>query len=505
MSNFLTVQAQRFRLAGSGITSSATTIVLQSFKTPAGTNIVTADFGAIGYLTLDPGTSKEEVISFTTVTQNADGTATLTGVTRGLGFTTPYTTVSANQLSHAGGSVAVLSNPSAFYNKFPAKANDETITGYWTAPDPLSSQGIVTRDYMISLINGGTVSIDSLKVAGTAGETVAAGNLIYFKTSDAQWWKTDADTAATVEGVLLGLAQGSGTAGNSIAGGVLIRGLDLNQSGLSAGSNYYAGNTAGAISSSAGTTSKIIGVAKSTTSIYFDPVFNSALTASEKAAIAGGSTFGTPSGTNKFITQDYNASATGLPVVRVYLTASSPATWTKPAGLKYVVVEVQAGGGAGGIGGGNANDRGSGGGAGGYSKKTIAVATLGATETVTIGAAAGNSSFGAHATTTGGSAGVNATSGIILGGAGGAGASGDINVTGNYGWNAVTYDAAVFTSGRGAESKFGQGGREVTSNSAGNAAVGYGSGGGGGWGSAGNPVAAGAGAPGIVIVTEYYS
>src|SRR3990167_7532302 len=38
------------------------------------------------------------------------------------------------------------------------------------------------------------------------------------------------------------------------------------------------------------------------------------------------------------------------PVVRTYLTAGSPATWTKPSGLKYVIVEVQAGGGAGGNG-----------------------------------------------------------------------------------------------------------------------------------------------------------
>ena len=43
----------------------------------------------------------------------------------------------------------------------------------------------------------------------------------------------------------------------------------------------------------------------------------------EDAAMAGGSTFGTPSASNKFLTQDYNSSATGLPVVRRYTTTDT--------------------------------------------------------------------------------------------------------------------------------------------------------------------------------------
>ncbi|MBP7118924.1 hypothetical protein KBA63_02450, partial [Candidatus Woesebacteria bacterium] len=43
------------------------------------------------------------------------------------------------------------------------------------------------------------------------------------------------------------------------------------------------------------------------------------------AALAGGGSFGTPSSTNKFITQEYELST--IPVTRVY---TSGATWTKP-------------------------------------------------------------------------------------------------------------------------------------------------------------------------------
>lgn len=246
-------------------------------------------------------------------------------------------------------------------------------------------------------------------------------------------------------------------------------------------------------------------------------------TTGENDALAGGSTFGTPSSTNKFITQDYNSSATGLPVVRTYLNAASPATWTKPAGLKYVVVEVQAGGGGGGgleaPASGN-EKRGGGGGSGGYSKKLIAVASLGATETVTIGAAGtagssgnggagGNSSFGTHATTTGGAGGVGSSSGsgsIGAGGAGGTASSGDINISGQNGERGFSTDVS---SGAGGSSLLGAGGqsvKDVGSGAVGENGSGYGSGGSGGVTKYDNGAkAGGAGAAGIVIVTEYFS
>ena len=219
----------------------------------------------------------------------------------------------------------------------------------------------------------------------------------------------------------------------------------------------------------------------------------------ENDAMLGGSTFGTPSSTNKYITQDYNASATGAPVVRTYLNAASPATWTKPAGLKYVVVEVQAAGGNGGNAS-SASDAGSGGGAGGYSKKLIAVATLGTTETVTIGAVGANSSFGSHATANAGSNG--STGGV--GGAGGTSASGDINVKGGGGGAGSTGSTGV--SGVGGNSFFGSGGPAVLGNDTDGVAGGnYGGGGGGASTQSSGTQTGGAGGPAIVTVTEYYS
>lgn len=209
--------------------------------------------------------------------------------------------------------------------------------------------------------------------------------------------------------------------------------------------------------------------------------------------------------------------ASQMPIVRTYLNAGSPATWTKPAGLKYVVVEVQAGGG--GSGGTTSVDKGTGGGGGGgYSRKIIASASLGATETVTTGAGGsagagtggtggtgGSSSFGVHATATGGIGGELTG----LGGRGGGGASGDVNHYGSAGGSGVSVAGAP-VGGAGGSSHLGGGGQPAFTNGGGvvtgSAGDVYGGGGGGSVsGSSGNDSAGAVGAAGIVIVTEYYS
>lgn len=319
--NFTPVQAQKFTLAGSGVSTNATSIILSSFKLPDGSTTITmSNFGDIGYGTLEPGTSREEQISFTGVTQNGDGTATLTGVTRGLRFVAPYDEVTANKKLHAGGAVFVLSNTAAFYAELGGKDNDETVTGLWTftqfpeksgTTTPTDADQFATKAYVDATATGSAV-YDQNIVAGVAGETLAAGNLVYFKTSDGRWWLTDADTAATVDGVILGFAQGAATAG--VAVNVVIGGVDKNQSGLTAGTTYYASNTAGALSSSAGTVERIVGKALTTTSIILNPNFAVIPTADEKEALVGSS--GTPSSANKFITADDVAENTASKIIR---------------------------------------------------------------------------------------------------------------------------------------------------------------------------------------------
>ncbi len=123
------IQAQPFSLAGSGASIGDTTIILQSMVGIDGTNITTTDLGDICYGTLEPGNgTQEEAFQFTGITQNSNGTATLTGVSTLL-FKYPYTVTSGLAKTHAGASKVVLSNDAAFYNNILSYINSTASSG----------------------------------------------------------------------------------------------------------------------------------------------------------------------------------------------------------------------------------------------------------------------------------------------------------------------------------------------------------------------------------------
>ena len=105
----------------SSIGSTNTTITLSSFKEPVSEIPITmASLDSdIGYATIDPQSpTRKEFISFTGITQNANGSAQLTGVTRGLGFTSPFTASSTLRKSHPGQSIFILSDPPQLFNEY---------------------------------------------------------------------------------------------------------------------------------------------------------------------------------------------------------------------------------------------------------------------------------------------------------------------------------------------------------------------------------------------------
>jgi len=452
------VQTQKTTLYGSGVSSSDTSIVLSNFVLPDGETLITMTaFGSIGFGTIEPGTAREEQISFTGITQNGDDTATLTGVTRGLNFVSPYDETSAYKFAHAGGSTFIVTNTAGFYNQLLGKGNDETITGKYsfdTIPEssdtPLSDNDLATKKYVDDNVNGGEVSINRIVVAGTAGEALTTGQLVYLKVSDSKWWKVDADIAATVDNIKLGITQGAGDADGIIAGGVLTYGAHTT-TGLTANSLYYASNTAGGISATAGTNSKVIGQAISTTILDFDPDFykqstNQPTTFVSTSAGAADADKGVKTNESGLVDDSFISKKA---YSRVYELADSPATWSKPTGLKYIDVQVWAGGGGGGRGSLSSGAGGAGG--GGYAKKTILASALGSTETVTIGAGGngatsdntagsvgGNTTFGSHLTGYGGGAGNGSATSSNRSGGGGGGLTSVGSVGGSAGGNGGT-------------------------------------------------------------------
>lgn len=144
--NLKYAQLQPFNLAGSGISIGATTITLTSFLSIDGVPLTMANFGTIGYGTLEPNSfQNEEQISFTGITQNLNGSATLTGV-KNVDFLYPYTETAGVTKSHAGGVAFVITNTSGFYNTFTNKNDDETILGAWVFPSAEPARPKISAD-----------------------------------------------------------------------------------------------------------------------------------------------------------------------------------------------------------------------------------------------------------------------------------------------------------------------------------------------------------------------
>lgn len=198
-------------------------------------------------------------------------------------------------------------------------------------------------------------------------------------------------------------------------------------------------------------------------------------------------------------------------------------TYTPTTGMTYCIVEVVGGGGAGGgavATGAGQEGAGGGGGSGGYSCGAFSAATIGVSQSVTVPAAAtgvsggtgnngGTCSLGSLIQATGGSGGSARAAGTqadsVLGGAGGLGSSGTVNIYGNPGGIGVICLASSSFSGNGAASMIGGGAIGLYNTSAvGNNASGYGGGGGGALNGPNlTAKAGGSGGVGVVKVTEY--
>lgn len=213
--------------------------------------------------------------------------------------------------------------------------------------------------------------------------------------------------------------------------------------------------------------------------------------------------------------------ASGDVVMSVYTSSS---TWTKPATVKSIKVTVVGGGGNGGTavsaptGPVSFNQgSGSGGGGGGTAIRVYLASSIPGPQPFTVGGAGGTSSFGSTVTVisaTGGGSGTSASGPqFITGASGGVGSGGMLNINGSAGGQAIaatsTTPASGIYSGFGGSSSLGGGAVNRISpqvNASGVPGGAYGGGGSGGISAGGsastNP--GGTGAPGVVIIEEFY-
>lgn len=171
MASFFPVQNQPTTLFGSGVVAGSTTIQLTNFNQINGTPLTMANFGTIGFFTLEPGNGTlEESGTFSGITPNADGTVTLTGVATQL-TVSPYTQTPGLAQSHAGGVYFVLSNTAGFYNEFPNLPDNATIAGVYAFLQPPQ----VPTDISSNIHSA--ASIEYVNNATTSGAPNAATNV----------------------------------------------------------------------------------------------------------------------------------------------------------------------------------------------------------------------------------------------------------------------------------------------------------------------------------------
>jgi len=413
-----------YTLYGSGLSSSATSITLTSLTIPqTSQKIVDADLSDTFYITIEPGNkTRQEIVSCTTVAQNSNGTATLSGCSRGLAPVTPYTASSTLAFAHGGNTSVIFSDPPQLFNQYPAIIDNYTISGLWTFPNgiygvtPTSTTQLATKGYADGLSYAGSPDM-TLLVKGI-GEMATGFELA----SSTPTGNTTAPLIATS----LYATSSPYTASSWIP--VTDRDGKLNQTFLRLSDAFTWTNThifPRIITTDATSTNA------TTTNLYV-------------------------SGAVKF---DGTFSGNGVNATTTIYTANG--TWTKPTGAKIVEVYVIGGGGGGGSGDvhssdANLRDGGSGAGGGSFAYKKFLASALGTSETVVVGAGGtggagrgtqgggnngtdgGLSSFGTNLLkATGGIKGVTpGTSGnAAVGGAGGAQTNGDMSIIGGAGGN----------------------------------------------------------------------
>jgi len=219
-----------------------------------------------------------------------------------------------------------------------------------------------------------------------------------------------------------------------------------------------------------------------------------------------------------------------LKTVLSFYNASGTYTHTFQTGMIFAFCEVQGSGGGGGGCASNAGATlscGGGGGGGSYTASYLTAATLGASQTVTVGA---GGTAGANTGGNGGNGGATSLGTLLvvnggLGGTGGAATANAVSRAGGVGSTIPTggqmfsfgqggapgfstYTSStnyIVTGGAGGNSRTSGGGQMVFGNSGGNSGGAYGAGGGGASGTAsgGGGLAGGAGSQGTVTITEF--
>jgi hypothetical protein len=248
------------------------------------------------------GATTPTTATFTTATINtvlnpdADGGAGLGSSTLGfsiLGLSSGSTINFANSnvvLTHSSGILTVSTGDLRVTTAGTNTASVVTVGGTQTLTSKtLTSPAITTGTYSGTqlLAEGASIGLDpalsadgtysGVTITGTAGATLAFGDLIYLAVADSRWELVDADSATTCGAVLTGMCVQAAASDGSATTILLVGNIraDAAFPALTVGANVYAGLTPGDVVTTAPSATDdvvhVVGKALTADSMYFNP------------------------------------------------------------------------------------------------------------------------------------------------------------------------------------------------------------------------------------------
>lgn len=257
------------------VKDTGTSFIVQAFIDSQGNEVALADIGTYFYILVKQG-SKIEIVKCNAITQNDDGSATLTVATNGRDILpkSPYTGGSTGK-SFSTGAEVIFTNDPATMAEFAQLSENNAFTGANTfsqfptktgSTTPTNDGHFVTLAYLNSVVLG-DATVSSLKSTVTFGEAVSDGDPVYFKVADGKWWRAYANNAATCINVRLAIADEDALA--DAEGAVVRIGRKAGFTALDLGTVYL--TDAGGVDSTAGSYIVELGTAISDEVVDVEP------------------------------------------------------------------------------------------------------------------------------------------------------------------------------------------------------------------------------------------
>lgn len=204
------------------------------------------------------------------------------------GTTTPASTYTTSALNVANSNPVIL-NSAGRAVIFLRPGQSYKFALYTAGSDTTCNTG--TLQWSVDNVSALPTSNVTVDVTGTAGESIASGQIVYLSDGSggknaSQWYTADADfiyasTTPTVGVAVSAIASGA-------TGSIRLEGLSDNLTGLTPGVDYYVSATAGGLTSTPPANIRYLGRAASTTALVTTPNPSPLLSATAYASIAQG-------------------------------------------------------------------------------------------------------------------------------------------------------------------------------------------------------------------------